>query len=356
MLTEDPYPIRFWDAPDSTQIGESIEEFLEQFDGPTWIYIPGHDPGRCRVVSTLLHGNEPSGLHAIHQWLLSDDVPATDIYCFIGAPVTAQQQPYFHYRMLPGHRDLNRCFRPPFNDDEGQVAADLLHRLCAVQPEAVIDIHNTSGAGPSFAIATNANDAHRAVAALFTTRLIITDIRLGALMEFDSEPFTVTTIECGGAHDPKANSLACEGFERFVKTENLFDPGQFIEMDFYQSPVRVELSPDHKLTFSYEPKAGFDLILRNDIERYNFNPVTIGTELGWLGPAQMACLIARDAHGNEHTRHFFETKNGKLVARQNIKLFMVTTNYEIACSDCLFYVVTIDEPGHFEHLDTPPPS
>ncbi len=346
------YPIQFWDSPQIADIGETIEEFLEQLEGPTWIYIPGRDHQRCRVVSTLLHGNEPSGLHAIHQWLLSDEIPATDLYCFIGSPATARATPGFHYRMLPGHRDLNRCFRPPFSDMEGQVAADLLHRISAVNPEAVIDIHNTSGPGPSFAIATNKRIEHRAIAGLFTPRLILTELRLGALMEFDTEPFTITTIECGGAHDPQAHALAWEGFKRFAKTEDLFAESQYIEIDLYSNPVRVELARDYDLAFAYEPVEGVDLILHSDIERYNFNIAASGTKLGWLGPSEMSCLVARDAHGNDHSQHYFEMKDNEILARQNIKLFMVTKNIDIARSDCLFYVVPVDEPGHYEHIDS----
>ena len=163
MPANEAYPISYWENPSQDEIADSVPNLLQQLDGPTWIYIQGQDSSRCRVVTTLLHGNEPSGLHALHKWLRSDYQPVVDLYCFVGSVEAARETPGFHHRQLPGARDLNRCFRPPFNDEQGRIAADLLHRICAVQPEAVIDIHNTSGAGPSFAVACDNSPAHRSI-------------------------------------------------------------------------------------------------------------------------------------------------------------------------------------------------
>lgn len=348
-MNQETYPIHFWEAPDSGEIDETIEQFLEQLEGPTWIYIPGKDHSRCRVVITLLHGNEPSGLHAVHRWLLSDEVPATDLYCFLGAVKTAQHPPRFHHRMLPGERDLNRCFRPPFNDPQGLIAADLLHRINSVQPEAIIDIHNTSGAGPSFALGTKLMPEHFSLCSLFTERLIITDLKLGSIMEHDLENCPITTIECGGAHDPHAHALAYEGFRRFAKKPHLFDrPDVNKEIDLYKHPIRVELIEGSEIAYAANHINGADLTLHSDVERYNFGSVPSGTELGWLGPRGLSSLVARDAQGRDHILHYFDTSEEEcLVTKQDLKLFMITKNASIAMADCLFYLVPITEPDHF---------
>ncbi len=350
-MTDQPYPIHYWEAPHSDEIGETIEQFLEQLEGPTWFYFPGTDHNRCRVVSTLLHGNEPSGLHALHQWILSNETPAVDLYCFLGSVDAAKRPPIFHHRMLPGKRDLNRCFRPPYNDDEGLVAADLLHRINSVQPEAVIDIHNTSGAGPSFAIGTELKAEHFTLGSLFTERLIVTDLNLGALMDYQGGGFPITTIECGGAHDPQAHALACEGFRRFALLPTLFDRNQSLSsMDLYKHPIRVELIKGSEIAYANTASSMADLTLHQDVERYNFGLVDKGTNLGWLGPKGLASLVARDAQGRDHVQHYFSDQQGSLVTRQDLKLFMITKNTEIALSDCLFYLVPINEPDHFvEH-------
>ncbi len=351
-MTEQPYPIHYWEAPRSDEVGETIEQFLEQLEGPTWFYFPGKDNSRCRVVSTLLHGNEPSGLHALHHWILSNETPATDLYCFLGSVAAAKQPPIFHHRMLPGKRDLNRCFRPPYNDEEGLVAADLLHRITSVQPEAVIDIHNTSGAGPSFAIGTELKPEHLIISSLFTERIIITDLNLGALMDYQEGGIPITTIECGGAHDPHAHALACEGFKRFALAPQLFADNQKIKaMDLYRHPIRVELIKGSELGFANGPIVGADLTLHQDVERYNFGLVNQGTNLGWLGPRGLSSLVARDAQGYDHVQHFFAMEDECLLTCQDLKLFMITKNVEIALSDCLFYLVPIQEPENFSKLD-----
>lgn len=342
MLTQN-YPIEYWDAPDINETGETIEQFLAQFQGPTWIYFPGIDSSRCRIVTTLLHGNEPSGLHAIHQWILSSEKPATDLYCFVGSVQAAQHPPGFKCRMLPGRRDLNRCFRPPFNDEEGLVAADLLRRISSVHPEAVLDIHNTSGAGPSFAICTQLTDQHVALVSLFTDKLIITELRLGALMEYEGGDFPFVTIECGGAHDPRAHQIAWNGLRQFARKPELFNEKRAQEIDLYRHPVRAELIQDAELAFAPAAVPGKDLTLHADLESYNFGVVKAGTELGWLGPQGLASLVIRDTLGTDHTLHFFQARNDCLVTRQDIRLFMITTNVPIALSDCLFYIVAAED-------------
>ncbi|EGG99081.1 DevC-like ABC transporter permease component [gamma proteobacterium IMCC2047] len=344
MLVNNSDPIYYWEAPSVDEIGATIEEFLEQLTAPTWIYIPGRDHSRCRAITTLLHGNEPSGLHAIHAWLRSGDQPETDLYFCIASVKTAQHPPGFFYRMLPDCRDLNRCFRPPYKDAEGVLAANILRRLCAVQPEAVLDIHNTSGSGPSFAVVTNTDRRHKALASLFTQHLIITDLKLGAIMEFEEGGFPITTIECGGCHDPHAHQLATEGLRRFALKQNLFNYHSInAEMVLYKHPLRVEMIEGSEIAYADHPIDGPDLTLHSDVEHFNFGEAPANSVLGWLGPRGINCLTARDSMGSEHIEHYFEVHDNQLLTRQPLRLFMVTKNPSIALSDCLFYLVPVDD-------------
>ena len=350
-MNQATYPIQYWEAPCSEMVGETVEQLLEQLSGPTWFYFPGEDHTRCRVAVTLLHGNEPSGLHAVHQWIRSSQTPATDLYCFIGSVAAAKGPPLFQHRMLPDRRDLNRCFRPPYNDQDGLIAADLLHRISSVQPEAVIDIHNTSGTGPSFAICTKLLPEHIALGSLFTERLIVTDLRLGALMEYEDGDFPITTIECGGAQDQQAHNLAWQGFEAFALKPQLFHaPHEHHQTDLYKHPLRVELIKGMDIAYANQPIADADLTLCEDVEQFNFGQVKKGTQLGWLGPQGLDTLMARDAQGYDHIQHYFEARDNCLLTLQDLKLFMITKNAFIARTDCLFYMVPINEPDHFEKV------
>ncbi|MGL4566571.1 MAG: succinylglutamate desuccinylase, partial [Halioglobus sp.] len=96
--------------------GNNVEEFLRWLDGPTCFFLSGEDPGRTRALVTLLHGNEPSGAMALWRWLRSARRPAVNVVCIVASVVAALAPPLFSHRMLPRARDLNRCFRPPFDD------------------------------------------------------------------------------------------------------------------------------------------------------------------------------------------------------------------------------------------------
>ena len=79
--------------------------------------IPGEDASRTRVVVALIHGNEPSGLRAAHSWLRAGQVPATNVLMVVAAVETVLAEGGFTHRMLPGRRDLNRCFGPGDHGD-----------------------------------------------------------------------------------------------------------------------------------------------------------------------------------------------------------------------------------------------
>ena len=101
-------------------------ELLALLGGPAFLYQTGEDSTRTRIVSTLLHGNEPSGLHAVQSWLRSGQRPAVNTLFFIGVVETALGPPHFHYRFLPGRRDFNRCWLPPYEGPEAETAQQAL--------------------------------------------------------------------------------------------------------------------------------------------------------------------------------------------------------------------------------------
>ena len=216
----------YWKNPGVQLIGASAIEFLKLLPGPTHIHVSGKDTSRCRAVVTLLHGNEPSGLHAIFETLRQQIVPAVDIHYFIPSVDAAKQAPGFIYRMLPHQKDLNRCFMKPHGDTEQDLLAqDLLQKLIRFNPESVIDIHNTSGSSPSFGVTTFMDERHDAMVSLFTHRMIITDLLLGSLMEISTSLMPAVTIECGGAEDAESNLMAIEGLKKYITYDDVLTIG-----------------------------------------------------------------------------------------------------------------------------------
>jgi len=170
---------------DHNEFGEidSVEALLRHLEGPAWIFFPGINSDCCRLVTTLLHGNEPSGCHAVFRLIKENFVPAVDTWILIASISTALTPPVFSLRMQEESQDLNRCFRPPWESDIEKFAEQILHDIQKFKPEAVVDVHNTSGAGPGFCVATNNSEIMKKLAGIFSNSLVITNIKLGALMK-----------------------------------------------------------------------------------------------------------------------------------------------------------------------------
>ena len=325
-------------TPDS--LGHNVEEFLQRLGQPSCILIDGEDTSRTRALVTLIHGNEPSGTLALFRWLKSGRKPAVSTVCLVVSVEAALKHPLFSFRVLPGQRDLNRCFRAPFHDRQGQLAAEILDILREHHPEAVVDMHNTSGSGPSFGVAIFVDPKHEALVSLFTDRLVTNDLRLGALMEIAEDLFPTVTIECGGRLDDEAHELAWIGLQRFLSAPDVLTPQPADwGLEIFRNPVRLELVGDCQLTYADGPQPGFDLTLRTDIEHFNFGLVKADTRLGWVGEKGLSIFSSKDLQQQCVLDELIRVRGGELYTAQDLKLFMITNDARIAKMDCLFYAV-----------------
>ena len=329
--------------PLATDIGNNVEEFLRSLAGPTCFFLEGEDDTRTRALVTLLHGNEPSGAMALFRWLKSCERPAVNVVCIIASVAAALEPPLFSHRMLPRARDLNRCFRPPFDDAQGALAEEILEILHMHHPEAVIDMHNTSGSGPSFGVCTYMDRQHDALVSLFTQRLIVSNLGLGALMEISEHSYPTVTVEVGGRLDDDAHELAYEGMVRYFQARTVLaheetDWG----LELLRDPIRLELLDHVTLTYADEPSANYDITLKTDIEHHNFGGVSPDTLLGWASGPERSLFTALDVGGRCAVTRLVRIKDGELYPAQPLKLFMITNNAAIAYSDCLFYAVADD--------------
>lgn len=334
---------KFIRDPLATDIGNNVEEFLRSLGGPTCFFLEGEDDTRTRALVTLLHGNEPSGALALFRWLKSCERPAVNVVCIVASVVAALESPLFSHRMLPRARDLNRCFRPPFDDAQGALAEEILEILHMHHPEAVIDMHNTSGSGPSFGVCTHMDRQHDALVSLFTQRLIVSNLGLGALMDISEHSYPTVTVEVGGRLDEEAHALAYEGMCRYFQARTVLaheetDWG----LELLRDPIRLELLDNVTLTYAEEPSANYDITLKTDIEHHNFGGVSPDTLLGWASGPERNLFTALDVGGRCAVTRLVRIEDGKLYPAQPLKLFMITNNAAIAHSDCLFYAVADD--------------
>ena len=335
---------RFIREPLTVELGNNVEEFLRELGGPACFFLAGEDSTRTRALVTLLHGNEPSGAMALFRWLKSGRRPAVNVVCVIASVAAALDPPLFSHRMLPRARDLNRCFRPPFDDAQGALAEEILEILHMHHPEAVVDMHNTSGSGPSFGVCTHMDRQHDALVSLFTQRLIVSNLGLGALMEISEHSYPTVTVEVGGRLDDEAHELAYEGLCRYFQARTVLAHEDDTDwgLDLLRNPIRLELLEHVTLTYAEQPCANYDVTLKPDIEHHNFGSVTPDTQLGWAEGPERRLFSALDVGGRCAVTRLVRIEDGKLYPAQPLKLFMITNNAAIAHSDCLFYAVADD--------------
>ena len=334
---------KFIRDPLATDIGDNVEEFLRRLGGPACLFLEGDDGSRTRALVTLQHGNEPSGVMALYRWLKSGRRPAVNVVCIVASVAAALEPPLFSHRMLPRARDLNRCYKPPFDDAQGALAEEILEILHLHHPEAVIDMHNTSGSGPSFGVCTYMDRQHDALVSLFTQRLIVSNLGLGALMEISEHSYPTVTVEVGGRLDQEAHELAFEGMCRYFEAESVLAQEETDwGLELLRDPIRLELNDNVSLTYAEKMRVDYDITLKPDIEHHNFGGVTQETVLGWASGDARRLFSAQDAGGRCAVSRLVRIEDGVLYPAQPLKLFMITTNAAIAESDCLFYAVADD--------------
>jgi hypothetical protein len=315
-LTEssDPIPLRVLDRETALrpeQVPADLFEFLEMLGAPALIWVGGHDTTRTRVVSTLLHGNEPSGLHAVHHWLREGKVPAANVFFFIAAVRTALEPP----------------------------------ALRKAKPESLIDIHNNTGHSPAYGVGPATGPAELELAALFSDRFVRNDLNLGTLVEATRYEFPSISIECGRAGDDIADENARIGLERYLMLDRFEEsPVAKRPMTVYADPIRVQVREGVALAFGESRVMDADFTVATDIDRHNFELLTAGTSIGWLSPGVERPLVALGHRREDISDEFFEARDGVLETRRPLIPIMMTTNRRNALDDCLFYAVRREEP------------
>lgn len=340
VTVTDSNVLDYLNDPSPRTLGRSPLEWLDRLQKPTVVRVAGRDRSRTRAMATLIHGNEPSGLFALHRWLLEQHTPETNMMFLLGGIYPAKMAPALSLRQLPEGRDLNRCFKEPFEGEEGAIAQAMLAELHKANPECLLDVHNTSGTGPAFAVTITNDAAHQALTSLFTDRLIMTDLRLGALMEYLEQEVPTVTIECGGSQDDHAHQLAYDGLVRYASRKDVLSLEKAAwDVAVLRNPIRVELAPEATIEFRLEPTGRADLTLPPNIEHRNFGIVSPDEPLGWVGHKGLGVLTAISHNRKENMEQVLQVRDGQIYPAQAIRAFMITTNPVIAKSDCLFYAV-----------------
>jgi hypothetical protein len=339
----DAIPIRVVEREESLrpeQIPARVEDFLGLLASPVLISAKGRDPRRTRIVATLLHGNEPSGLRAVHAWLRTGSVPAVNALILVAAIRTALAPPGFAHRFLPGRNDLNRCWFPPFETPAGRFAREVLRLLRESNAESLVDLHNNTGHNPPYGVGPVPGAAELHLVSFFAERFVHSPLQLGTLVEATRSDFPSVSVECGRSGDPAADASALAGLEAYLTEERLEPrPPWAKRMEVFVDPVRVSVREGMGLAFGDGPVAGADLTVARGIDRHNFERLEQGSVIGWLGPRGLWPVEAIGESSRDRSQDLFRARGGVLETRRPLTPIMMTSNRRGVLDDCLFYVV-----------------
>ncbi len=319
---------------------DSPQRWLEQLGSSTIIEVDGEDTSCWRVVSVLVHGNEPSGFFAAYEFLKNELIPKTNLAIVIASVRAARHSPQFTHRFVPGEFDLNRRFgNDDCHDRVTELARQITEYIRSKHPLCVIDLHNTSGNSPAFAVSVKDDLEIKRMASVFTKTMVITRLVVGSLMEQDFD-CPIVTIECGGANNSRSHKIAYQGLLDFARQQHM-PPLEDVFFETFQHPMRVELRSGISLDYGEYKNQDVAITLRQDIEKLNFVEIEKATRFGWVNRHLADCLRARNENGDNVIEQLFEVKNNQLLSRQPLRVFMATGRADIALSDCLFYAVCL---------------
>jgi hypothetical protein len=341
--------INYLQDPNWQDLQADYEQFLLSMTGPTVIDITGIDSNKCRVITTLLQGSEPSGLIALHRWLTTRDIkelPKTNLRFIICSVEAACVKPLLSKRFVEGGKDINRCFggiSSTSNNSQEQNGcyerAQLIERAVQeVSPEVVIDLHNAASPCPTFAVSSVITPDTISIASLFCQTLILSGLQLGSLLEQKFSCPTIT-IECGGRTDEQAHEVAYAGISHIAKCDKIDGIRQEKNIEIIYLPLRLKLKEGVNLSYASHDEGYAGVTLKQNIDCFNFGGANQDEMVGWIDGNGLDNLQLFNKHGLDVINEYFYIRENQLVCKQNLRLFKATSDKQIALTDCLFYVV-----------------
>jgi hypothetical protein len=337
--------ITYLKNPDSIVLKADYIQFLMSLTGPTVIDITGRDEDKYRVFTTLLHGNEPSGLIAMHRWLTTNDKlpkPTTNVRLIICSVEAANIAPLFSRRYLDGGKDINRCFTDDNTVNCGFCKRALLieRAIKEVDPEVIVDLHNCAGSGPAFAVAPVITPEALSITSYFCQTIILSGLQLGALMERKFN-CPMITVKCGGSNDEQAHHIAYQGLKQLTLHDKTINFQQSRDVDVIYKPLRLELKPHTSFSYGNHDEGFMGVCLKSNIEQLNYGISRKEQMLGWVDDKGLDNFILLNEHGENVIEDYFSCRKNILTCAVDLRIFMATNNESIVLSDCLFYVIKV---------------
>jgi len=310
----------------------SWAQLIEKLEKPTLFRIQGKNSTKSLIISCLMHGNETSGYKAVVKELNKLKFYPYDIYFLIANIEAAKREGKFIHRDWEKPQGINRIWN---KTDHYPLAKELLEFLKKTNPFACIDLHNNNGKNPAYAISRPQKEPLR-LASFLTRKILISTKEIGTFSQAIVNFCPALTIECGQVNTDQADQFAETALQKFLNLSPQFPETE--EPEIYHESCQVDVKKKINFCFGNSNNPQFDLILRDDVEEFNFKLFKQDDWLGFVNLNEMP-LECLDQENNNLTEEFFYLKEGKLLVKKDISLAMALKSVTIAKISNLFFIV-----------------
>jgi len=313
-----------------------LEKLGDILPGPTLLRIPGRTEPPL-FLSTLLHGDEPTGFLAaqklLAKYLQAPEGPPRSIWLFLGNVHAAQTR----LRHLEEQPDFNRIWNGGTRPEHR--LADEVKQLARQNGLfACIDIHNTSGKNPHYAAINRLDPACIFLGKLFSDKLVYFTRPAEVLSNAFAEFCPAVTVECGQPGDPKGVDHVHDFVEQCLNLTAIVPAGyRGADESIFHSIGRIEIPAHCRISFDHD-RAGKDFAFVENLDSLNFTELPENTLIGWrYNPGETLSVI--DETGKEVGDEFFCYKEEEIRLKRAVVPSMLTTSPYAALDDCLGYLM-----------------
>ena len=311
-------------------------ELHKVLPGPTLLRLQGEKEPPL-FISTLLHGDEPTGFLAVQQLLnryqrQKQPLPRS-VWLFLGNVAAARD----NVRHLPEQPDYNRIWKGgPWPEDN--LVRQLLDALNTHAPFAAIDIHNTSGKNPHYSCVCRLDSPFINLGKLFSPMIVYFTRPDEVISNALSSVCPAIAVESGMANDPFGVDHVLDFLEQCLVLDTLpTGTNTPAEPRVYHSIARIEVPKDCRIGYG-ETDRQVDFSFVKNLESMNFVEQAENTLVGWRrNPALKLAVI--DEHGDDVSEGFISYHNEEIRLIRSVVPSMFTTFTPNVLDDCLGYLM-----------------
>lgn len=295
-----------------------------------------HIPGKIKpplFISTLLHGNEWTGFHALQEFIRKNDQNffPRETYILLGNLPAAEKK----VRFLEGQQDYNRIWPEKAEYEWTEKVLDIVKQDALF---ATIDIHNNTGRSPHYAIVSKHDNQHYNLANLFSKNVIYLESPPTAMSIHMSDHCPSLALECGLSDHRGVLGYLVEFLESVYRMHEISyrEPAQH-DMCLFETLASMHVPQDASFTVQGD-KTPADISILEGIVKHNFVECPVGTPLakspsGKLFDLQSTYLQSRS------TEKLLKIDDGHIVTQDMLVPCMLTEQRDAILKDCFGYLM-----------------